>query len=78
MSRRSAGRLRRVRSHVVLHAVGSNNILSTIGASNADVFGMTSAVNVRDYTYSLAEGATGSFFDTELTLAIPARRRMPC
>jgi hypothetical protein len=34
-------------------------------------------VNVNEYTYSLAEGATGSFFDFYLTLANPSAADAP-
>jgi subtilisin-like proprotein convertase family protein len=50
---------------------GTNNILTMVWETDLDIFAFTNVVNVHEYTYSLAEGATGSFFDYELTVGNP-------
>ena len=56
---------------------GTNSILfrtrNTMGAS----YTSGTAVVVNEFTYSFAEGATGSFFDFDLTLANPAATDAP-
>ena len=50
---------------------GTNNIDTIVWATDLLAFGFTNNVNVHEFTYSLAEGATGSFFDTEFTFGNP-------
>ena len=54
---------------------------NTIRYGFANVLGggtiTTMAVNVDEFTYSFAEGATGDFFDTEITLANPGGADAP-
>jgi subtilisin-like proprotein convertase family protein len=57
---------------------GTNSITYQFG--NVKGLSFTSApvaVNVAEFTYSFAEGATGAFFDTEITLANPAGADAP-
>jgi subtilisin-like proprotein convertase family protein len=50
---------------------GTNSIVTGVEATNVEFWGFTNMVNVHEFTYSLAEGATGSFFDTDLTVGNP-------
>jgi subtilisin-like proprotein convertase family protein len=50
---------------------GSNVVTAFIRTTAGDQFVETRTVNVSEFTYSLAEGATGTFFDLDITLANP-------
>jgi subtilisin-like proprotein convertase family protein len=50
---------------------GTNDISTTVESTDTTGATHTNTVNVDEFTYSLAEGATGSFFDFELALANP-------
>jgi hypothetical protein len=50
---------------------GSNVVTAFIRTTAGDQFAETRTVNVSEFTYSLAEGATGTFFDLDVTLTNP-------
>jgi subtilisin-like proprotein convertase family protein len=56
---------------------GANIITTTVLSEWVTTQSFTNTVNVNEFTYSLAEGATGSFFDTELTFANPGAVNAP-
>ncbi len=56
---------------------GSNVVTTFIRTTADDQFAETRTVNVTEFTYSLAEGATGTFFDLDITLANPAGSDAP-
>jgi hypothetical protein len=56
---------------------GANSITTTVRSTNPSGWIYSRTVNVSEYTYSLAEGATGAFFDTELTIANPSGADAP-
>jgi subtilisin-like proprotein convertase family protein len=56
---------------------GANTISSTVRATATSGWLSSRTVNVNEYTYSLAEGATGSFFDFDLTLGNPGATNAP-
>jgi subtilisin-like proprotein convertase family protein len=56
---------------------GSNVVTAFIRTTAGDQFTETRIVNVSEFTYSLAEGATGTFFDLDITLANPAAADAP-
>ncbi len=56
---------------------GSNVVTAFIRTTAGDQFTETRIVNVSEFTYSLAEGATGTFFDLDITLANPTAADAP-
>ena len=50
---------------------GGNNLTVSVRSTGAAGWSYLRSVNVSEYTYSLAEGATGDFFDFFLTLGNP-------
>jgi hypothetical protein len=51
---------------------GTNTITYRLGNTKSQSLTTSTTVTVNEFTYSLAEGATGSFFDMDLTLLNPA------
>jgi subtilisin-like proprotein convertase family protein len=53
------------------------NVVQIYGWTAGNASDATRTVNVSEFTYSLAEGATGEFFDLDITLANPAAADAP-
>jgi subtilisin-like proprotein convertase family protein len=51
---------------------GTNTITYRLGNTKSQSLTTSTTVTVNEFTYSLAEGATGAFFDMDLTLVNPA------
>ena len=51
---------------------GTNTIAYRLGNTKGESLTTSTTVTVNEFTYSLAEGATGAFFDMDLTLVNPA------
>jgi subtilisin-like proprotein convertase family protein len=51
---------------------GTNQITYRLGNTKGQSLTTSTTLSVSEFTYSLAEGATGGFFDTDVTLVNPA------
>lgn len=62
--------------HVPL-AAGANVLTATVRDTSGNEVSDTLTVNVNAFTYTLAEGSTGSFFDTDILIANPNAEAAP-